>query len=94
MSHEFDIRRQLEVAHALQTLLVITGILCLGAALGYYMSITTVADTTCGNPLLQPDVCQPILADLNEQLIWFLGVGAVTIAAAGFMEYVLRTIDI
>lgn len=90
MSHGFTTRRQFQVAQLLQSLLLVLGVLFLGAGFGYFMSLAAVADTSCGTALLTPEVCGPITAELNSGLAWSLGLGVVALAASALMSYGLR----
>lgn len=94
MNYELDTQRQFEVAQWLQSTLLVVGVVSLGVGLGYYMALTAVGDTACGAALGTPDVCSPIVAELNSGLAWGLGGGIVAIIASALMNYALRTIEL
>ena len=94
MSYEFTIQRQFRVAQILQSLLLVLGVLFLGAGLGYYMALAAVADTACGTALNAPDVCSPIVAEFNEGLLASLSLGVVALLTSGVMSYGLGRVEL
>lgn len=94
MMGSFDTQRQYQVAQVLQSLLLVLGVALLGVGAGYYLSLAAVGDTVCAAAFAAPDGCSPLVADLNDGLVWSLGIGAFAIAAAGGMGYLLRRAEL
>lgn len=94
MSYDFTTQRQFQVAQWLQSTLLVVGVVSLGVGLGHFMALSAVAETACGGAMGTPDVCSPIVAELNSGLAWGLGGGVVAIIASALMNYALRTIEL
>ena len=94
MSYEFTIQRQFRVAQILQSLLLVLGVLLLGAGLGYFLALSAVADTACGAALNTPDVCRPIVAEFNRGLVASLSIGVVALLTSGVMSYGLGRVEL
>jgi len=83
-----DTQQQFQAAHALQSVLLVFGVLFLGAGLGYWMALQAAFEAGCMAGRSAPlQLCYELLPALNSGVTWCLVAGVVSLVAAGAMRY-------
>lgn len=94
MSEGITIQRQFQIAQLLQSLMLVLGVLFLGAGAGFFMALRAVANTSCGNALTSPEVCGSIIPVLNNGLLWGIVAGGMALLASAMMSYALSRVEL